>query len=104
MAKRAEDDMPGMGTRARLSDGPALLFRILQGLLIYLWDLSPELFPSLATAVTNVKRNDLASCGVHSHPELLLVHLSLHKTPHLIGFGFQPSNHHVGWTIREPDM
>ena len=31
MAKRAEDVTPGMGTRAKLSDGPALLLRILQG-------------------------------------------------------------------------
>src|SRR5262245_7528339 len=31
MPKGAEDDTPGMGTRTRLSDRPALLFRILQG-------------------------------------------------------------------------
>ena len=31
MAKRAGDDAPGMGARAGLSDGPALLFRMLQG-------------------------------------------------------------------------
>jgi hypothetical protein len=30
MAKRAGDDTPGMGARARLSDGPAMLFRMLQ--------------------------------------------------------------------------
>src|SRR5262245_2419047 len=29
MPKGAEDDTPGMGTRTRLSDHPALLFRIL---------------------------------------------------------------------------
>jgi hypothetical protein len=30
MAKRAGDDTPGVSTRAGLSDGPALLFRMLQ--------------------------------------------------------------------------
>jgi hypothetical protein len=30
MAKRAGDDTPGMGTRAGLPDGPAILFRMLQ--------------------------------------------------------------------------
>jgi hypothetical protein len=31
MAKRAGDDTPCMGARAGLSDGPAILFRMLQG-------------------------------------------------------------------------
>jgi predicted amino acid-binding ACT domain protein len=31
MAKRAEDDTPGMGARAGFSDGLAMLFRMLQG-------------------------------------------------------------------------
>src|SRR5215471_14407240 len=31
MAKGAEDDTPGVGTRARLSDGPAVFFRVLEG-------------------------------------------------------------------------
>jgi hypothetical protein len=30
MAKRAVDDTPDMGTRARLPDGPAMLFRMVQ--------------------------------------------------------------------------
>jgi hypothetical protein len=30
MAKRAGDDTPGMGARPGLSDGPTMLFRILQ--------------------------------------------------------------------------
>ena len=30
MAKRAGDDTPGVGPRAGLSDGPAMLFRMLQ--------------------------------------------------------------------------
>jgi hypothetical protein len=34
----------------------------------------------------------------------LLVRLLLHKAPHLIGFGFEPGQHHCGGTCGELDM
>jgi hypothetical protein len=70
-------------------------------LLIDRWDLRPELFPTLTTPIAHVKRNDLARLRVHSDPEPLLVRPLPDEAPHLVGFGFQLPNHHVGWTGRQ---
>jgi hypothetical protein len=40
----------------------------------------------------------------HVCPDPLLVGSFRHETPHLIGFGFQPSKHHVRGTRWNPDM
>ncbi len=82
-----------------------LLIRMEDGLfLVDQRNLGPERFGTLTTAITHVKRNDLAGDGVHSDPDPLLVGFPLHKAPHLVGFGFQPAQHHVRWTLRQLDV
>jgi hypothetical protein len=64
-------------------------------------DIGPQLFGTVTTAITNMKRNNLARLGVHGNPDPLPMGLLLHKAPHLISFGFQPSEHHVCWIDRQ---
>ncbi len=64
----------------------------------------PQFFGSRAPPIPHMKRNDLAGCGIHGDPDPVLVGLLLHKTPHLVGCGFQPSDDHVGWTLGKPHM
>ena len=66
--------------------------------------LRPQRFGTVTTAIPDMKRHDLAGDGVHGDPDSWLVCLFLHKTPHLVGFGFQPAHHHVGWTMGKPHM
>jgi hypothetical protein len=61
-------------------------------------DLGPQRFGTAATPITDVKRNHLAGLSVHGNPDPLPISLLLHEAPRFIGFGFQPSKHHVGWT------
>jgi hypothetical protein len=72
--------------------------------LIDRWDLRPELLPTLTAPITHVKRHDLASGRIHRQPEPLLVHLLLHNTPHLIGFGVQSLNDDISRTGWELDV
>jgi hypothetical protein len=82
-----------------------ILIRMERGLLtVYQRDLGPQFFGIVATAIPDVKRHGLAGGGVHGDPNPLPVGLLLRKAPHLIGFGFQPWKHHVGWAIRELNM
>ncbi len=67
-------------------------------------DLGPQLFGTVAAAISDGKRHDLTGAGVHRDPHPWLVGFLLHEAPHLIGFGFQPKKHHVGWTPREPNI
>jgi len=51
-----------------------------------------------------VKGNHLASLGVHSDPEPLLVGLLVDKAAHFIRFHRKPLNHHVSVTGDKLDM
>jgi hypothetical protein len=82
-----------------------ILVRMKRGLFpVYQRDLGPEYFGTIATPIADVKRNHLAGGGVHGDPDPLLVGSLRHETPHLIGFGFQPSKHHVRGTRWNPDI
>ena len=67
-------------------------------------NLGPQLFGTVTTAIPDMKRHDLAGYRVHRDPNPWLVGFRLHNAPHLIGFGCQPSQHHVRWTGWDPDM
>ena len=82
-----------------------IVIRMEYSLLVVLYgDIGPQLFGAVTTAITNMKRHDLARLGVHGHPDPWLMSLLLHKAPYLIRFGFQPSEHHVGWIDRQLRM
>jgi hypothetical protein len=82
-----------------------ILIRVERGLfLVHQWNLHPQLLGTVTTPITHVKRHHLAGGGVHGDPDPRLVGPLLHATPHLIGFGFQPSKHHVRGTRWNPDM
>jgi hypothetical protein len=73
-------------------------------LTVHQGDLGPQLLGTVTAAITHVKRNNLAGLGVDGNPDPWLMSLLLHEAPHLIGFGFQPSKHHIGWTGRQLDV
>jgi hypothetical protein len=58
-------------------------------------NLRPQSLGTLAAAITHVKGNYLASCGIHGEPNPLLVGLLLDKAGHFIRFHLQASNHDV---------
>src|SRR5262245_55729554 len=53
------------------------------------------------TPVAHVKRHDLARLRVHGDPEPWRVRPLPDEAPHLVSFGFQLPNHHVGWPGRQ---
>src|SRR5918999_3075040 len=65
-----------------------ILIRMEYSLLAVLYgDIGPQLFGTVTTAITNMKRHDLARLGVHGNP--LFMGLLLHKAPHLIRVSFK---------------
>jgi uncharacterized protein YjbI with pentapeptide repeats len=67
-------------------------------------DVGPQRFGAVTTAIPDVKRNDLACLSIHSNPDPRLMGFLLYKAPHLIGFGFQLSNHDVCWLLWQLDV
>jgi hypothetical protein len=69
---------------------------------VYHRKIRPELLAAVATAIPDMKRNDLAGDRIHSDPDPLFVRFLLHKAPHFIGFRFQAGQQHrcrPGWGL-----
>ena len=49
---------------------------------------------TLAAAISDMKRNDLAGDRIHGDPDPLFLGFLLYQAPHLIGFRFQSRQHH----------
>jgi hypothetical protein len=71
---------------------------------VYYGDVGPQRFGAVATGTPDVKRNDLAGLGIHSHPDPLLMGFLLHNAPQLIGFGCQRSNRDICWLPWQLDV
>lgn len=87
------------GLMLRSGDDPNIddiLVRIKRRLLtIGFRNVSPQLPGAFATAIPDVKANDLAALGVHRQPYPLLVRLLLHETRHFVGFHLKTLDHDV---------
>jgi len=92
-----------------LSRDDALLHFLLIGMkgsmvLLDLRNRGPQGFGTLAAAIADVKRNNLAGLGVHGDPHPLLLVLLLHKAPHCVRFSLELVDEYVGWTGGKPSM
>src|SRR5262249_9978955 len=54
-------------------------------------------FRAFATAISDVKRDDVARLLVHGNPDPLPVGLLLHEALHLVGFRLKTPHDHVTW-------
>ncbi len=82
-----------------------VLVRVKGGvLLLDCGNLRPQRFGALPTTIAHMKRNNLATLGVHGEPNPLLIGLLLHKAPHFVGFGLKFINQYVSWIGGEPHM
>jgi hypothetical protein len=76
---------------------PTLVNHILIGiegglLTIHRWQIRPQLPGTLATAIADVKSDDLPRESVHSQPNPLFIRLFPDKAVHLVGFGLKASD------------
>jgi hypothetical protein len=65
---------------------------------VHLWNSRSQFFGTVATAIADVKRHDLARLLIQGDLDPWLVGLLLHEAAHLIGFSLQMAQHHLART------
>ena len=110
LSQRVVEALDVIGFAGQLADRPVLrcgnhpfvyhvLIGVKRGVLpLRFRNLRPESLGTLAAAITHVKGNHLASCGIHGDPNSLLVGLLLYKAGHFIRFHLKASNHDIAVT------
>ena len=116
MTQRVVAPFDVMGFAGQFADGVVLcsgndtdidhiLVRITRRLLtIDFRNVGPQLPSPFATAIPDVKGNDLTALGLHCKPSPLLVRLLLHETRHFIGFDLKRLDHDVRVTRDRLDI
>jgi hypothetical protein len=66
--------------------------------------MAPQFPGAFATAIPDVKANDLAALGVHCQPNPLLVRLVLYEAGHVVGFDLKALDHDVRVTRDRHDI